>query len=296
VTSTEPARHPLRRLPARGASSIRRTTTVDCVPDGTWEHGAVLTARGRDLVTDADGTSHEQSAHDLALRTDADGRLQSLDGSADLPEQLIGVGAGRGLRAILRETFAGSESSLEAALLDDLPGMQIISGYARIHGTAGLTHPREAPSSQIGVCHGWRRDGIAARAGAGLVDMLADRPVAPDLTGPEDAWHDDPPLEQDGMRRRRMVDVTPGDPTRVDAYFRDTHQPSDCPGAAPGVVRVEGVALRDIEAGVRTRLAGTAGCTHLNDLVRSLRFVEELTSMCDTATGRSRRKTEGDSL
>lgn len=330
MTINNPERFPLRQLPERPSGSIRRTTTLDCLPDGSWEAGALLTARGRDLVTGQDHLSEEVANHALALRLDASGRLTPAAGS-HLDPQLIGHAAGRGFRHTLKTVFADAEeSSLEEALLDDLPGMRIISGYARVHGTAGLTGSPEIPTTQIGVCHGWRSEGIAVSSGASLVDMLADRPLAPDLTGSDNGWHPDPPLGPDGMRRRRMLDVIPGDQTQVYAYFRDTHQQidgpetvlheyelratisgdppivtmleavpgalplSDCPGAAPGVVRVQQAALHDVEAAVRSRLAGTAGCTHLNDLVRALRFVAALSLACDTATGRRPRQTEGD--
>jgi len=51
----------------------------------------------------------------------------------------------------------------------------------------------------------------------------------------------------------------------------------DCPGAAPDVTLLEGLPLRGMEAEVRSRFVGVQGCAHLNDLIRSLRYVEPMT-------------------
>jgi hypothetical protein len=45
-----------------------------------------------------------------------------------------------------------------------------------------------------------------------------------------------------------------------------------------------GAPLRDITGTVRERLAGTRGCTHLNDTLRFLRYVPALTGFLPGAT------------
>src|SRR5205085_3238929 len=114
------------------------------------------------------------------------------------------------------------------------------------------------------------------------------------------------------MRRRRLVDVTWGDPLAVSAMFRDTHKPvagaetvlheytveatvdrrdlvvltcaatprslpwAECPEAAASAHRLEGQRAGDLRRFVRAELTGTTTCTHLNDLLRSLADVPAL--------------------
>lgn len=123
------------------------------------------------------------------------------------------------------------------------------------------------------------------------------------------AWHTFPPLLVGSMRRRRRMDVTfpsgPSDEVTVDAFFRDAHVnpgrieqalheysvqatvsvtdrvitsikvaagalPSgDCPAALLAVSSLVGSAVDNLEEQTRTTLRGTAGCTHLNDVLLS---------------------------
>jgi hypothetical protein len=115
------------------------------------------------------------------------------------------------------------------------------------------------------------------------------------------------------MRRRRLIDVAPNGPLlQVAAMFRDTHvdQEGDetvlheyelemdvdiesmvvrrcqarprtlpwpeCPAAAASARRLEGHAVEELRAFVRTDFRGTSTCTHLNDLLRSLADVTVL--------------------
>jgi Protein of unknown function (DUF2889) len=305
------------RLAASGASSLRRTTTVDACADGTWQRGVRLVGRGRDLVTDADGSSWSHATQTLVARVDSRGRLlpDSTAGLPTVPVGLAGVTARRGFRRALGEHLerTGEAGGLEAALLDEMPGMQIISGYAQVHELS-LDNPVPRGGPGLGVCTGWKADGHAASHSGAVVDMLSDRPAAGDLVGQDESvWHRDPPPPHSSMRRRRLVEITPGVETSVYAYFRDTYtdpagtevivheyevdarvggtpiavldleaRPGalplpDCPGAAPGVLRLRGVGLDGFEATVRSMLTGPQGCTHLNDLLRTLRLVEPLT-------------------
>jgi hypothetical protein len=60
----------------------------------------------------------------------------------------------------------------------------------------------------------------------------------------------------------------------------------ECPLAAPNAADLTGAPLRDITAAVKERLAGTRGCTHLNDTLRFLRYVPALTGYLPGATTR----------
>jgi len=319
-------RFPLQQLAPIGGGSIRRTATIDARPDGTWREGTMLDARGRDLLADAAGRTRTYATHEFSARVDAAGTLQRAGDADDrqLPAELVGIDARRGFRGALAAYYGptGRTDSLEAALLDDLPGMRIISGYAQLreHTVGQSSSLRHSPS--IGVCVGWRAGGTAAGSDEALPDMLASRPVAPHLVGRnERVWHADPPPPPSGMRRRRLIEVAPGDTTAVYGYFRDTYcQPdrvevvvheyeitatlagippavldlgarpgalplAECPAAAGEVVLLHGVLIGDVEAEVRSRLTGPHGCTHLNDLLRTLRLVEPMTALFRAAHG-----------
>jgi hypothetical protein len=144
-------------------------------------------------------------------------------------------------------------------------------------------------------------------------------PAAPRLESTEHplAWHELAALPPDGIRRRRRMDLLEkGDRLHISAMFRDTHRDSagqetviheyeltaeidraelrvlaieavprvlpwvECPHAAGSAGSLVGQTVHDLRTWVRTRLTGTATCTHLNDLLRSLadidRLVEEL--------------------
>jgi hypothetical protein len=305
--------------------SIRRTTTLDTRPDGTWSAGTLVDARGRDLLADDAGRTRDHATHRFRARVDTDGTLRDAadTGDADdgrLPAELVGTDSRRGFRRVLAAHFgpAGGDS-LRAALLDDLPGMRIISGYAQLQERTPARPALRRPSPAIGVCAGWAAGGTAATSGEALPGMLTSRPVAPDLVGRDErVWHADPPAPRSGMRRRRLIEVTPGAVTGVYGYFRDTYCRPDgteviiheyeitatvaavagdrqvvldlaarpgalpfpeCPAAAAAAVRLHGVPIGEVEPEVRRRLAGPHGCTHLNDLLRTLRLVGPMTAL-----------------
>lgn len=312
--------------------SIRRTTTVDARPDGTWQAGTLIDARGRDLVADGGGHTREHATHRFRARVDQGGTLRDADDTtadaADgrLPAELVGIDSRRGFRRALTAHFGqAGGAGLQAALLDDLPGMRIISGYARVQQHAPARPADQRPSPVIGVCAGWAAGGTAATSGEALPRMLMSRPPAPDFGGADErVWHSDPPPPRAGMRRRRLIEVTPGMVTGVYGYFRDTYCRPDgievvvheyeitatvaagvdglpvvreltarpgalpfpeCPAAAATDVRLHGVPLGEIEPEVRRRLVGPHGCTHLNDLLRTLRLVEPMTTLFRATRG-----------
>jgi hypothetical protein len=129
------------------------------------------------------------------------------------------------------------------------------------------------------------------------------------------AWHPHPALPPGGIRRRRRMDVIEdGGRIRIDAMFRDTHRDMteagtetiiheytldatlersglrvlsiaaeprvlpwvECPQAARSAEALVGQTVHELRTWVRRRLTGTATCTHLNDLLRSLTDVDRL--------------------
>jgi Protein of unknown function (DUF2889) len=120
------------------------------------------------------------------------------------------------------------------------------------------------------------------------------------------------------MRRRRLIDVTWGNPLTVQAMFRDSHRAEDgletvlheysveasvdsrtmevldcratprslpwteCPQAADSARRLTGERVDGLRSFVRENLTGTTTCTHLNDLLRSLTDVAALSQTLNT--------------
>lgn len=133
------------------------------------------------------------------------------------------------------------------------------------------------------------------------------------------AWHDLAEIAEVSMRRVRRIDVWAEDDTvQVDAMFQDSstrpeggriavheytltataerdHEGSwvlaevvpiprvlpyaECPLAVGNVEALLGTRLTDLRAVVLERLAGVAGCTHLNDALRALADVPDLMAL-----------------
>ncbi len=131
-----------------------------------------------------------------------------------------------------------------------------------------------------------------------------------------EGWHAlDPQEEGVGMRRARRIDVwLEGDLIRMDVGFQDSatspnggpHRIAvheyrvqatadldtfllrsvvsdprvlpyrECPGASPNVALMLGTSLTELRLAVPRTLAGVVGCTHLNDVLRSMSDVPQL--------------------
>jgi hypothetical protein len=176
-------------------------------------------------------------------------------------------------------------------------------------GLGAERSPASAADHMADVCSGWRSGGtLLTDVAAGRGIPLQDCPPAPSLLVPGDplAWHDVGPVVPASMRRSRRIDVRPGATIRIDAMFRDSYGDPDgrevvlheyrvdlavdpatlevltvtaeprvlpydeCPAAAASVDRLVGLGAGELRTEVGRRLAGIAGCTHLNDLLRSL--------------------------
>jgi hypothetical protein len=309
-----------RRLPPRSRSSVRRTSSLEVLPQTSWDQGLLVNGSASDTAADAAGLISELSASRLTLKLDSRSAVTEVRGDLAQPvvAGVIGKQAISGFRARLTELQADrlDQDSLSAALLDDLPTVRLISGYARMMESPLPPGPRLAPS--LSICRGWAPDGTAqARAGAGL-ELLDGVPTAPafvDLLDATTDFHDESPLQPRSMRRRRILEVVPrNDTLEVYEYFRDSHIDADgvegslheyvvtavvnaadlvvmrisveplalpfaeCPLAAGNAELLCGSSLSDINASVKSLLNGTMGCTHLNDVLRFLRFVGPLHS------------------
>ncbi len=332
---------------ARSPRSVRRTSHVDVVFT-EMSMGGPLRLRGgaRDLYTDAAGVGAVLDEAEVEAPLDADRRLRSLQTTPSMASarELEGLVVGPGFRSALARA-AGQGSTARSPLyllLDDLPVVALISGYAMLYrsGRSGYgqsgDHPGGAPgANQPGllkgdVCAGWRSDGtmmVALRSGQGMPVSVG--PPAPLLLDPDDplGWHHIQEMAVPSMRRRRLIDVTWGDPLVVQAMFRDSHRAEDgletvlheysveasvdpetmqvldcqatprslpwmeCPQAAGSAGRLAGQRVEGLRSFVRENLTGTTTCTHLNDLLRSLTDVAALSQILSTRSGPGDRPT-----
>jgi hypothetical protein len=210
-----------------------------------------------------------------------------------------------------------------AALLDDVPTVRLISGYGRLMKQP--PRPTDPPSHPIlNVCRGWAEGDTAYRlamSGQSVVNTTTPAPSLDELLADSGDFHAEPAVRPDSMCRRRILEVTPaGGDFLLFEYLRDSYVDDDgaesslheyvvrarvdadyliqeievepralpfpeCPLAAPNAGSLRGTSLREIHRSVRDRLSGTAGCTHLSDTLRFLRFTEPLSRASRGGTG-----------
>jgi len=323
----------LTSLPDPAPGTVRRTLSLEVSPDGDWSAGLRVTASGRDLLVSGGGADRVVRETRMSVTVDAASRVTAVESElpAAVTDPLIGATVVRGFRARLAAGDELDPSSLQAAVLDELPTVRLISGYAQVieliagRGDALASH-HDRRSPPVGICAGWAPGATAdTRVRAG-VPVVTGTPLAPALASMTACFHTEPVLRPRSMRRRRILDVTArGGGYEIFQYHRDSHVDAglregalheyevharvapdsagehtleridvvphalpfaECPLAAPNAADLAGVPLRDITAAVKGRLAGTRGCTHLNDTLRFLRYVPALTGYLPEATTR----------
>src|SRR5580693_3495895 len=112
----------LTSLPDPAPDTVRRTLSIEVSPDGDWSAGLRVTASGRDLlVTDDD--SLVLGAALMGVTIDAASRVTGFESElpAAVTGPLIGATVVRGFRARLAGLDELDPSSLESAVLDELP-------------------------------------------------------------------------------------------------------------------------------------------------------------------------------
>jgi hypothetical protein len=228
---------PRTSLLARRPGSVRRSITIDTVRPGHILGDAIQLAVGRDLLTRPDGTTEVLGGISVSNRLDyADHyhllELQADPGVAEL-QRLVGASVSTGFRAAMTAAVPEHQAgaTLLHAVLDDLPGAALVSGYAIQHANASPIRKPGAPVLQIeGLCAGFQRAGtIMRQVDADAPIPAVTGPEAPSLIDPDDplAWHELRTMGAHDMRRWRRLDVMPGAtpsaPVDVEAYFRDSH-------------------------------------------------------------------------
>jgi hypothetical protein len=227
---------PLPATSARVPGSIRRTSTLDFRRDEGLEGAVRLDARSRDLLTRADGTPDVLGAASLVGTIDWSTRtLTSIesDPAARGLSDLVGAPTAAGFRARLAAAVPDeiAARSLLHLLLDDLPGAELVSGYAlQRAGTYGaMPVTEEGLAVMVDLCAGWAGDAtlfeVVRNDGVIATPM---GPPAPQIERDDDplGWHVIEPLGAHGSRRRRCLDLAPKedpDVWRFAAHFRDSH-------------------------------------------------------------------------
>lgn len=302
--------------PPRRPGTVRRTTSIDSLwPDGVGGD-LHLVARGRDLGTGTDGVATVLDTIALSVPTEGRGKLIAGDLRAEPDEPrlvgLVGASAMAGLRKGVATHLPDLDGTLLGLLLDDLPGAALVSGSASIRGDIirnGLKPmPGMSPPGPA-ICAGRVAGKVADRSAAAGMPYLGQGPPAPSLLVEDDplAWHEQPELPPESMRRRRRTDVrVEHDEVHVDSHFRDSYieldgvetavheyeveavlareglvvrsievrarvlPNPDCPGAMASAQRLVGTSIVDVRGRVRAEFRGETTCTHLNDQLRSL--------------------------
>jgi hypothetical protein len=144
---------------------------------------------------------------------------------------LLGAGAISGFRARLGRLDGLDPASLESALLDELPTVRLISGYARMiefqaagSGATALPAHRLGPSPMVGICAGWAPGATADRRARAGAPVVTGAPPAPAIASMTPYFHAEPAPRPRSMRRRRILDVARRpEGYEVFGYFRDSH-------------------------------------------------------------------------
>ena len=212
---------------------MRRTSSLDILwPDGPSGR-LMLRGTGRDLITGASAGETKSGAEarldvslQLPARTITSAQLD--DDPHGVADWLMAHGGHFRTRAALdrerAEFVAGG--SLAALLVDEIPAATLISGSSLVRSGLVRREPGESGVA-TGVCAGWIEGGSMHVALASR-PFFGEGPPAPLLTRVDDplAWHEEPVMEANAMRRRRRLDVRRGAtddaPVDVDVFFRDS--------------------------------------------------------------------------
>lgn len=178
---------------------------------------------------------------------------------------------------------------------------------------------RRILSNMEGVCLGFKAGSTSLQDVQGTI---LNAMAVPSLVAPQDpeGWHELPSPSGVALRRARRIDVwLDGDRVQVDAMFQDSgttpeghraavHEYSlratmgrdngvlealsatphvlpypECPSAVANIQTLVGTPMHLLRQTVLQHLAGTAGCTHLNDALRSLADVPALAQKLEKA-------------
>jgi hypothetical protein len=236
----------LTSLPDPAPGTVRRTLSLEVSPDGDWSAGLRVTASARDLLVTG-GDDRVLRAARMSITLDPASRVAGIESElpAAVTDPLIGVTVVRGFRARLAGLDELDPSSLESAVLDELPTIRLISGYARMieligltgadgvaeaadtAGGPGMAAPGPRPgrrSPMVGICVGWTPGATADTRVRSGVPVRIGTPPATAVASMTSYFHAEPDPRPRSMRRRRILDVTAtGSGYEIFGYYRDSH-------------------------------------------------------------------------
>ena len=204
-------------------------------------------------------------------------------------------------------------------LLDDISGVSLVSGWAWSRweehgGVMGGDGFEEQRMMMENVCTGF----ATGNSAMGDETPPDNNPQIVPLTRPDDpmSWHDLPNITSVGFRRARCIDVwIENSEINIDVVFQDSGSDpllervaiheyhlsatadadsgrlkslaatphvlpfAECPGAIANIQLMIGTRLVEMRQRVIGTLPGVKGCTHLNDVLRSLAEVPVLAEM-----------------
>lgn len=304
---------PVGGTPELRPGQLRRTSTVDTLRPEGLDGPRVIRGVARD-ATRGQGGLRELATANVLCGADPENKLQwlEIEGERVLGLEGVTVAAGFRQRALARFPEARAAASPLWTLLDDLPTATMVSNYVRL--AAGFEPPwvKAGKAPKADICSGWAQEATLVQESLRVGrQAVSPGPPAPSLG--ETGWHAMAHLPRHGGRRRRRLDVTPGEVLGVEAFFRDAAALGDagedaviheyglratvdprslevlsvaveahvlpymeCPGALASAQRIVGMRLPDLRDRVRNELVGIGTCTHLNDVLRSLQDVTGL--------------------
>lgn len=255
---------PVRELPTPATPGARREVSIVIDPRGRWTEGCAVRGRSRDVFRRSGAHPHSPAGAEISVLTDAAGVLEEawVQGEPRWDALLRGRAVRGGFRAGLAELDGLDPASPEAGLLDDLPTVRLIAGYALMmegEVPAAPSGPRPARRGPLlDVCSGWRADGVAVRRTAADVPLLGGAAVVPplaSLTTAPGSFLAEEPLQPRTMRRRRILEISPSADGGWDVfgYLRDSHV--DRAGAERGLHEYAVTASADPDLRLRSVVA-----------------------------------------
>ncbi|MCB1282794.1 MAG: DUF2889 domain-containing protein [Microthrixaceae bacterium] len=246
--------NPLRSTPVLAPGWTRWTFHADSSsPNGLGSAPVRCEAVARSVRIDTDRQPVVEATVTLSAETDAMARTLSAisvhdsgapNGALEL-SALVGHSTAGGFRARLDSALrqVGGCSALAMFLLDDLPGITLVGGYAEQYedsrtGVDAISEifasNPEAIDFQADTCAGWAEEATLISSlrndGEMLTPVGPPAPAlwttahtqAPQATG---SWHPIPPLSANTTRRVRRIDLGPDDggERRFETHFRDSH-------------------------------------------------------------------------
>ncbi|MCV7186709.1 DUF2889 domain-containing protein [Mycolicibacterium thermoresistibile] len=227
---------PTRATPHRVPNSVRRTSSIDMTRNPGSLDPVYLWGLARDLKTLRDGSTTELGRAELHATVEMIPRVvQRLEVDPAVPGMhLVGAPAMSGFRAALDKAapHLRRPRDLRYTLLDDVPGVTLISGHS-LSASGALGQASKSGYLPVAdQCAGFVTGGLLMSSFEAGDPAVVTGPESPELDDAHDplAWHGMVPLPIHGMRRRRRLDVcrSPDNPEiLIDAMFRDTYVRAD---------------------------------------------------------------------